>query len=116
MVGCFGTFLIGYWFSRLLSDTKRLKHLTFNGEWWEFLYADDSVICLPLQIIWPEACVHLMFIIVASPLSWRKTIIGCRPEWIGFVVNGIDFKCDIPKDRATDISITCVIQSGSMRD
>ena len=103
-VGCFGTASIAYWCSRLLSYIKRLKTLTFPGDWLELLFADDSMCCIPLCAFWPHACCHLLFVVICGGLiSWHKTSVGCRNDWVGFVFNGISFRCGISYDRALEI-------------
>ena len=107
LVGCFGTSSIAYWCSRLLSYIKRIEHLVFGGDWFSLLYADDTLQCLPLGSFWPEACCHLLFVVlVGGPLNWSKTSMGMRCDWVGFHCNGLAFKLGVCKQRAEE---TCLI-------
>ena len=83
---------------------KRLKHLAFDGDLFELLYADDSLLCLPLQSFWLDACGHLLFLlVVGSLLSWSKTSVGLRFDWVGYAVDGLRFRCGITRERGKEI-------------
>lgn len=104
-VGCFGTSSIAYYCSRLLAYIKRLKHLLFGGDWFELLYADDTLVSLLLGSLWPQACCHMLFVVlVGGPISWHETAVGLKLDWIGFSFNGLSFSVGVRRDRALDVA------------
>lgn len=36
-------------------------------------------------------------------LSWNKTSIGSRNDWVVFAFNGISFRCGLEQERASEI-------------
>ena len=100
--GTFGFVCASYWWARLAGGIARLA-IRFAFHQWVFqlLFADDNRI---------QACgkskfdnlvlILFVWILVGTPLSWRKCRGGLSCEWVGYWVDYSRFELGISENRA----------------
>ena len=101
-VGTFGLTCASYWWGRLAAGVARLVIRFFAQRWViQLLFADDN----RMQANGPDKFKDLLlglflWVLVGTPLSWRKTKGGLSCEWIGFWIDYQRFELGLSESRA----------------
>ena len=84
-VAHFGAKFSAFWWSRVGSLLIRLLHEVLGAPHRLFIYVDDILLLSPAHTFDDHAWLTIVFLMVlGTPLSWRKTQLGFRINWIGW--------------------------------
>ena len=101
-VGCFGVSSAGYWWTRLASGISRLAWATaLPDHLWSILYADDLKVTGHGERKYENILLMiLMWCLVGTPFSWKKTRGGLEGEWIGLWIDYCRFEVGLSEKRS----------------
>ena len=100
MVNCFGACWAQFWWGRCGASILRLCHVLIHEYHFSFLYVDDFLFLVPVERIWLDLCVVVLFMsAMGVPLSWHKIRAGMKVGFIGVNVLSFERLLELPGDK-----------------